>query len=189
MTLLRDKVKTIEDTMLETLKNKKGKSKQNQLIEDTIELRAEVLKLIAQKKAMALKKEYPEFEEKKGISGIFSKLKDIGKNILNGVVTRVLDTASLGYGGNVYKQLVDGKSDEEKVKIESRLIAFQKKVAEIDSWLVDELNSLRHEGCHRLASANEADKQKLEEFKRNIESKEREIDQEMEVFVPEQHAD
>lgn len=100
-----------------------------------------------------------------------------------------MDTASLGYGGNVYKQLVDGKSDEEKVKIESRLIAFQKKVAEIDSWLVDELNSLRHEGCHRLASANEADKQKLEEFKRNIESKEREIDQEMEVFVPEQHAE
>ena len=65
LTLLRDEVKTIEDTMLETLKNKKGKSKQNQLIEDTIELRAEALKLIAQKKAMALKKEYPEFEEKR----------------------------------------------------------------------------------------------------------------------------
>ncbi len=184
---LENKIRDEEDRMSEHLKKNEEKSRQSQLVEDNIEIRTEAIKLIAQKKAIALKEKYPEFQEKEGITGIFSNLVNIGKSILNGVISGVLDTASLGYGGNAYKQLVDGKSDEEKAKIESRLMEFQKGVNEIDEWLVKELNDLRHEECIRLASMNEDDKQKLIEFEEIVNMRKEEIDQEMGIFKPEEH--
>lgn len=183
LTVLDEKVKEKEESMLKYLKNKE-KSKQIQLIEDNIEIRIRALKIIANKKAMALENEYPEFKEK----GFFSKFVDISKNILNGSIEGFLDTVTLGCGGDIYKQIVNGVGDEkEKARRESRLAEFRKKSIEINEWLVKELDNLRHERCQRLASANEIDKQKFEELEANINAKKEEINQEMGIFKPEEH--
>lgn len=184
MLKLKKQLNEKEKNMLEKLLKKDEKSKQLQLIKDSMNLQTNALKIKNQKKVIELKKEYPEFMEDRGILGIFSKLKNIGKSILNGAMEGFLDTATLGYGGDVYKKLTEGKTDEEKIKIESRLISFQKKVSDLDKELVNELNDLQHRTFCRLASANKQDGQKLQEFEEKFIEQENKISEKMSILRP-----
>lgn len=173
-------------------KNSKDKSdlekKRERLIENDNRIRKKALELAKDKKIDKLLETYPDFKKK----SVISRIKDTLSQISNGFAEGVLDTINK-YGGDAFKELANEEKNEKEIVIsEASCRIFMDEMSKINEEYNKGLTKVDRRKYHRLASMNKNDKEKFEEFKKNIKENKSHIDKEKRKlfkieFKPEEH--